>query len=166
MTTVQLNLKDKFKQEGRDFNVWVSDYFSPNSETSAKIGKFIHNILELIFIKSCLKGGDMGFFEIRCADGIFDNVMIKPTGQNKLLIIDYTISSEIEKVRDHCLRGYQGSEKELIIVTFLSDKQISLSYININNDIPFLENIRILNSKEFASFMGYQEEERLSLIHI
>lgn len=161
VTTVQLNLRDKFEQERRDFNAWVNDFFSPNSEINARIGKFIHNTLELIFIKFCLKRGMMGFYEIRCADGIFDNVMIKPTGQNKLLIIDYTISSEIEKVREHCLRGYQGSEKELVIVTFLSDKQFSLSAININEDIPFLENIRILNSKEFASFMGYQEEERV-----
>lgn len=159
VTTIQLNLKDKFKQESRDFSAWVIEYFSPNSETSASIGVFIHNILELIFIKTCLRGGAMGFFEIRCADGIFDNVMIKPTGRNKLLIIDYTISSEFSKVIKHCLRGYQGPEKYLIIVTFLSDKQISISDININKDIPFSENIEILNDKEFASFMGYQKED-------
>ena len=88
-----------------------------------------------------------GFYEVS-----YDNVIINPDDEIKLIIIDYTIASDMRKIVDKCFRGYHGSEKKLIIVVFLSDKIITLPK---NRNIPFIENIEILNAKEFASFMGY-----------
>lgn len=101
-----------------------------------------------MFIKFCLKNDLDAFYEVS-----YDNVIINPDEEIKLIIVDYTIASDMRKIVDKCFRGYHGPEKKLIIVVFLSDKIITLPK---NRNIPFIENIEILNAKEFANFMGYK----------
>lgn len=147
-STITRSLRKKFKQEGRNFNEWVNEYFSLDSDIASNIGRFVHNVLELIFIKFSLKNNLNAFFEVY----FFDNVIINPEGKNKLLIIDFTIASDLRKITDKITRGYHGLEKKLIIVIFLSDKLVTLP----EDGIPHRKNIKILNAKEFANFMGYK----------
>lgn len=79
-------------------------------------------------------------------------MIINQTGKIKFLIIDYTIASDYGRIIEKCNRDYQGPEKKLIIVSFLSNKLITLP----NYGIPHRDNIEIYNAQEFADNIGYK----------
>ena len=154
--TIVRRLKAKFKKENRNFNEWVANNISLNTEISARVGKFTHWILELIFIEFCLSKKEKAYFETKVCvqdfETIADNTIIRPFDKIKMVNIDYTISSRFSLILEKCTRNFQGEEKELIIVVLTTPMNISFPKDIV---IPFRQNVKLLNFKQFAAYLGY-----------
>jgi len=154
-TTIRNRLFFLFDENGWNFKNWLNDYYNDNSERQYLIGKCIHWILEDIFISFTLDHNKKGFYEIMLnrLNGIFtsvDNILINSTFDSTS--IDYTTSIRKKVLIGKCKKGYQGFNRKLFIIALNSDNTKEMLK---NNNLPFKENVKILNNNEFSYFMGY-----------
>ena len=154
-TTVKNRLFSLFQDKGWNFQKWINEYYNDNSERHYLIGKYIHWILEYIFIEFTLEQDLKGFFEImpNRLNGSFksvDNVLFK--SPFNIINIDYTTSIRKKIVINKCKKGYQDFNRKLIIVVLNQD--VIEEFLKYKN-IPFKENVEILTKQEFCSFIGY-----------
>jgi len=153
--TIAQRLKQKFKKEGRNFKRWVIEFFSPNHERANNIGRFIHNILELIFIEFCIEKGYKGYYEISPTmekETIIDNALIDLDCHIKMINIDYTITKYLPNITNKLYKNYQSTNRALFIVLFTVNDQIRIPK---NVRIPHQKNVKFIHGKEFALYMGY-----------
>lgn len=71
----------------------------------------------------------------------------------ELILIDYFLGPSESNIKDHCLRGYQGHYRLLILVPVNALEPISTPF-----DVQHRKNVIILDPKNFADFIGYKEE--------
>lgn len=148
-------LEKKFEQEGRDFKEWTISFYNDNSERHYLIGKYIHWILECLFIEYTLKHDLKGFFEImpnRLNGSLksVDNVLLK--SPFNIINFDYTISTHKSIFLNKCKKGYQSLNRRLILVSLNID---NIEGLLRNNKYPYMENVEIFDTKKFAEYMKY-----------
>ena len=68
----------------------------------------------------------------------------------KMIIVDYYLGNSEKTAKIHCLRGYQGKEKMLILMPTHANNQQSPP-----TGIPYRKNVKILDPSSFSNFMGY-----------
>ncbi len=71
----------------------------------------------------------------------------------KMIIVDYYLGNSKKVAKIHCLRGYQGKEKMLILMPTHAIKQQSPP-----TGIPYRKNVKILDPLSFSNLMGYKGE--------
>lgn len=69
-----------------------------------------------------------------------------------IIHIDYFLGASEAIIIDHCLRGYQGVKRVLILMPLNAIEPLPTP-----KDIPFPKNVLILDPKSFADFFGYQK---------
>ena len=69
----------------------------------------------------------------------------------KMIIVDYYLGNSEKTAKIHCLRGYQGKEKMLILMPTHAIKQQSPP-----TGIPYRKNVKILDPLSFSNLMGYK----------
>jgi len=177
--TIKQRLKNKFLNEGKNFDKWFNQYYNPMTSRVQQIGIYLHIIMEYIFIEFTRSLNLNSFFEVKpckynsnniCDNSIVRDVLFKDfieQQQNlivfseriKLINVDFSFSTQSENIIIKCFKDYQSSEKFLIIVL--------LSVDNLNYDplkkiiVPYFNNVKILNFKEFAQFMNYNRDPKL-----
>ena len=154
-TTIRNRLFSLFEENGWNFENWVNNYYNDNSERQYLIGKYIHWILEYIFISFTLEHNMKGFYEImpNRFNGILtsvDNILINSSFDS--ISIDYTTSIRKKVLINKCKKDYQGFNRKLFIIALNFDN--TKDFLK-NRNIPFKENVKLLTANEFASFMGY-----------
>ncbi|MHA1195602.1 MAG: hypothetical protein ACTSRH_05025 [Promethearchaeota archaeon] len=143
--TISHNIRKYFKENNWDYENWFNEYYSPENERASLVGQYLHKILEYIFIIDYLRKRIKVFYEIG-----FDNAFIPNNKSSyELILIDYTISSDWQILRRKMYRGYQRINRFLIIVSLFSNKSIRIPP---KMNIPYIENVRIMNSSEFIEF--------------
>jgi len=73
----------------------------------------------------------------------------------KLVIIDYFLGNSESSIRKHGRRGYQGRFKDLILIPLHSSEPKKTP-----TDIPFSQNVLILDPKTFCDFIGLKGDLR------
>lgn len=154
-TTIKNRLLNLFLENGWNFGEWAIINYNDNSKCHYLIGKYIHWILECIFVEYALKHDLKGFFEImpnRLNGSLksVDNVLLKSPANT--INIDYTISSSKKVFLSKCKKGYQSHNRYLILVSLKRD---NISDILKNSNFPFKGNVKIFNIKKFAKYMDY-----------
>ena len=77
----------------------------------------------------------------------------------KMINVDYYIGNSEKKAKIHCLRGYQGKNKMLILMpTHANKPQVPPA------DIPYRKHVKILDPISFSNFMGYEGEIRKAFL--
>ncbi|MEE9378832.1 MAG: hypothetical protein V3V33_12445 [Candidatus Lokiarchaeia archaeon] len=69
----------------------------------------------------------------------------------KIINVDYYLGVSISHARDHSTRGYQDEGKALFLVSVKANEPQPIKY-----QAPHDNNIFILDTENFAQFMGYQ----------
>jgi len=154
--TISQRLKNKFRNEGENFQNWNIDFFSPNNKRANNIGKYVHNVLELIFIKFCLEKGYNGYYEISPTfdrDTKIDNTFIDLEDNIKMINIDYTISKDLKIIYSKFYKNYQSIDRILIIVLLTERLKKKIPK---RIKIPHYNNIKLVNGEEFARYIGYR----------
>lgn len=154
-TTIKNRLKSLFQEKRWKFKPWVIKFYNDNSERHYLIGKYMHWILEYIFIDYALNHELKGYFEImpnRLNDSStsVDNVLIKSSFN--IINIDYTISTKKRVFYYKCKKGYQSLNRRLIIVALKIDEPDEILK---DKKIPYKKNAKIMNAKKFCRFMKY-----------
>lgn len=164
--TVQTRLKEFF---GRDFLKWYK--LHSKKDLYQTLGLYAHILLELLFMEFMRVKGVYSCYEVKPSsydnDYVCDNLVLlnietqfseelrSKIIKNILMIsIDYTLSSERITFTIKSQKRYHGGQKYLVIVSLLTDK----NNIKIPNNTINKNNLLILNSSEFAEFIGYNEE--------
>ena len=70
----------------------------------------------------------------------------------KMIIIDYYLGNSPKNTKDHCLRGYQGKEKMLIIIPSFANKAQAPP-----QDIPFRKKVKVLDPDTFSDLIGFDD---------
>ncbi|MFX1235650.1 MAG: hypothetical protein ACFFBY_14035 [Promethearchaeota archaeon] len=154
-TTIKNRMKSLFQEKGWKFKSWVIKFYNDNSERHYLIGKYIHWILEYIFIDYTLNHDIKGYFEVmpnRFNGSLtsVDNVIIKSSFD--IINIDYTISTKKRVFYHKCKKGYQSLNRQLIIVALNIDESEAILKKNV---IPYKKNVKIMNAKKFCRYMKY-----------
>ena len=154
-TTVKNRLKSLSIQEGWNFKKWTISFYNDNSKRHYLIGKYIHWILECLFIEYTIKHDLKGFFEImpnRLNGSLksVDNVLFK--SPFNIINIDYTISTYKRVFLNKCKKGYQSLNRRLILVSLNTD---NIEDLLRNNKYPYKENVKIFDTNKFAKYMKY-----------
>ncbi|TFG23240.1 MAG: hypothetical protein EU532_13650 [Promethearchaeota archaeon] len=154
-TTIKNKLYSLFQEKELDFQRWVNEYYNDNSERHYLIGKYIHFVLEYIFIDFTLDQNLKGFYEImpnRLNGNLksVDNVLFK--SPFSIINIDYTTSNKRTVIIKKCKKGYQDFNRKLIIILLNRD---SYKEFLIHDKIPFKDNVVIFSEKDFSSYIGY-----------
>jgi len=164
--TVQTRIKEYY---GKDFLKWYKQY--SKKDLYQTIGLYAHFLLELLFMEFMREKGVYSCYEIKPSsydnDYVCDNLVllnIETQYSNELLSkiiknilmisVDYTLSSESITFTIKSQKRYHGGQKYLVIVSLLTEK----NNIKIPNNAANKNNLLILNSSEFAEFIGYNEE--------
>lgn len=155
----------------------------------SEIGKNMHWIEESIFLQHTRRKNCISFYEIypniktqniylfkkfglkRC-----DNSIIIDNNSNKLsdeirqisesrddikiINFDYFLGNSNQKIVDKCLKGYQSRNKMLILIPIHSSQPQDAP-----DGVPYRENIKIMDPKTFADFIGYKGELREKFFH-
>jgi len=154
-TTIKNRLLALFLEEGWNFKKWAVIYYNDNSKRHYLIGKYIHWILECLFIEYTLKHDKKGYFEIKPnrLNGSLksvDNVLFK--SPFNVINIDYTISTQKKVFLNKCKKGYQSINRHLLLVSLkLENIDSVLNY----NKFPFKNNVKIFDINKFAKYMNY-----------
>lgn len=154
-TTIKNRLNVMFLEKGWNFKKWTINYYNDNSKRHYLIGKYIHWILECLFIEYTLKHNLKGFFEImpnRLNGSLksVDNVLF--SSPFNIITIDYTISTNKRVFLNKCNKGYQSPNRYLILVSLKLD---GVDDILRNNRYPYKKNVKIFNTINFAKYMKY-----------
>ena len=143
-----------------------------------KIGSDFHLIAERIFLQHTRAHSCYSFNEIYPSpnnayykDKRTDNSIIIDENFKKLsdftlkflnkrkkidiIHVDYFLGASTAIIIDHCLRGYQGANRVLILVSLNA-----LEPLPTPKNIYFPKNVIILDTKTFADFFGYQNKLR------
>jgi hypothetical protein len=88
----------------------------------------------------------------------FSGLNIKMSEQIKFINIDYTLTMNVAYLIDKCKKFYQDKDSFLLIVCYddIGSKRLSDINHKIQTDkgIPYRENIRVVNTDQFKSFLG------------
>lgn len=164
--TVQARIKGYF---GKNFLKWYKQH--SKKDLYQTIGLYAHILLELLFMEFMREKCVYSCYEVKPSsydnDYVCDNLVLlnsenqyseilhSKIKKNILMIsIDYTLSSERITFTIKSQKGYHGGQKYLVIVSLLTEK----IDITIPNNAIHKKNLLILNSIEFAEFIGYNEE--------
>ncbi|MHA2039166.1 MAG: hypothetical protein ACW98X_22295 [Promethearchaeota archaeon] len=143
-----------------------------------KIGTDFHTIAERIFLQYTRTRKCYSFNEIYPSpNSVFhkdkrsDNTIIIDENFNKLsdftsnfltkwkkidvIHVDYFLGASTAIITNHCLRGYQGANRVLILVSLNA-----LEPLPTPENVPFRKNVIVLDTKSFADFFGYQNKLR------
>jgi hypothetical protein len=143
-----------------------------------KIGTDFHNIAERIFLQHTRTHNCISFNEILPSpNNVFhknsrsDNTILIDENFKKLskiaynfkskwnnidiIHIDYFLGASEAIILDHCLRGYQGVKRLLICVSLNA-----LEPLTTPENIPFKNNVIVLDPKTFVEFFGYDKKLR------
>ncbi|MFX0098557.1 MAG: hypothetical protein ACFFCS_03180, partial [Candidatus Hodarchaeota archaeon] len=170
--------------------VELAGYQPYDSDICSEIGRHLHIICELIFLKFTREKGCRSYYEVlvnknsmhrqdfknrRCDNSIIvDDNFTKLSAESlnlcnnnpniRLVNIDYYLGNSERSAVNHCQRGYQGDNKMLILVpTNAKGKQ------NPPKDIPYRKNVRIINPEEFTRFLGLKgnlKKEFISMVKL
>lgn len=154
-TTIKNRLKNFFSRNKWNFKKWTINFYNDNSKRHYLIGKYIHWILECLFIEFTLKHDKKGFFEIKPnrINGSMksvDNVLLK--SQFNIINIDYTISTHKKVFLNKCKKGYQSPNRRLILVSLNIDFEDDILH---NKRYPYKQNVNIFNVNDFVHYIKY-----------
>lgn len=143
-------------------------------DAAQEAGINAHWILEMIFLQCTREKNLHSYYEIypsilhhkKHADNSIlrnsnfkqkieaNQSVLKIPNSIRLINIDYYSGSDIETIIRKCKKDYQGEGKFLIIVSLSTQKK------NIKTpNVPYRENVRIMNTEEFSKFMGYKGQD-------
>ncbi|TKJ24439.1 MAG: hypothetical protein CEE42_10800 [Promethearchaeota archaeon Loki_b31] len=87
---------------------------------------------------------------------LYENQLLRNENDRiKIINIDYYLGNSETYTIDHCLRGYQGRNKMLMLMPTHAN-----SPRPIPENIPFRKNVKILDPVSFANFFGYKGKIR------
>jgi len=159
--------------------VIAAEYIPNYSSVLLNIGTLFHWIVEKLFLEYTRSKGCFSFYEpyvniltqdsvlykkygrLHCDNAIIiDNNFINLTSFAKkfvkthcnieLITIDYYLGTSVKNLKKKCLKGYQGKGKYLIIVSLSANHPLQNP-----PDIPFSNNVKILDPISFANFFGF-----------
>jgi len=91
--------------------------------------------------------------------------IIKFPKEIELINIDFCLGKSMDIFVQKCKRGYQGYKKMLILVPFRASEDFQQE-IPKDQNIFLKKNIKILNPKKFADFMGFKDKELIKFNNI
>ncbi len=141
--------------------------FEPKSyQTLSAIGQDFHWNAEKIFMEHTRNHNCNSFYEVNenGDNSVIINEDFKKLSPNieffvhirpdiKVINVDYYLGASIEHARIHSTGGYQDKGKALFLVSVKASEPQPIEY-----QAPHHNNIFILDTKNFALFMGYQEK--------
>ncbi|MFO7795915.1 MAG: hypothetical protein ACQERB_05090 [Promethearchaeati archaeon] len=150
----------------------IAGFLLHEQSVYAKIGRMMHWIAERIFLEYTRNNGCLSFYEIypnkydkkynsfHCDNTVLVNERLKDFFKNptildeniKMINIDYFLGASEKRIKAHCLKGYQGKFKLLILVP-INLKASKSPPIK----IPYKRNVKIMSPLDFSRFFGYQE---------
>ncbi len=154
-----------------------------------EIGKALHWIEESIFIQHTRNLNCNSFYEVypniktknidlynkyglkRCDNTILINDNSKKLSKEikelseshaeiKMINFDYFLGNSNQKILEKCLKGYQDKNKMLILIPSQCSQPQEPP-----EGVPYVENIKIMDPKTFADFIGYDGELRNNFFH-
>jgi len=179
VTTIIRRIRERFKEENRDYDIWFIKYFNPQIERSQVVGKYIHDIHESDFIYITRTNKLITFSEIYFKSNDYhqidlavfrdeefykeielDQELVVLNEYITMINIDITTTTNPYYVREKFFKGYQGKNRFLIIVLLAYENAdsdfwglVKDSFGNIS--VPYAENIKILTSTQFSDLFNY-----------
>jgi len=166
-----------------------SGYSAHDLQVHEDVGRALHWIEESVFLQHTRNLNCNSFYEVypniktknidlynkyglkRCDNAIFINDNCKKLSSEikrlsesrpeiKMINFDYFLGNSKQKIIEKCLKGYQDKNKMLILVpSHCSQPQEP------PEEVPYVENIKIMDPKTFANFIGYDGELREKFFH-
>lgn len=166
-----------------------SGNFPHDLQVHEEIGKALHWIEESIFIQHTRNLNCNSFYEVypniktknielynkyglkRCDNTILINDNSKKLSKEikelseshaeiKMINFDYFLGNSNQKILEKCLKGYQDKNKMLILIPSQCSQPQEPP-----EGVPYVENIKIMDPKTFANFIGYDGELRNKFFH-
>jgi len=166
-----------------------SGYSAHDLQVHEDVGRALHWIEQSVFLQHTRNLNCNSFYEVypniktknidlynkyglkRCDNAIFINDNCKKLSSEikrlsesrpeiKMINFDYFLGNSKQKIIEKCLKGYQDKNKMLILVpSHCSQPQEP------PEEVPYVENIKIMDPKTFANFIGYEGELREKFFH-